>query len=210
MRTAFGLSLFLLKQPVRLVLIGYFAVVAVIIAGRRAVVLAVTGYRSGPSGFFPIACHGRSPMRKLTYTILAAALLCTGSQAPAFAQEGYKLTPVLTYKNISHDPEGLWDDSDLTEFRTPRHLPSIYIGRTTTPKGSGSYRSWTMPALCRAIVSLSWRSKSRMAPVKVVASGNGLLGHPVTLSLNYRKVFTEEINDSAQPFVGSYDVEEFK
>ncbi|MFW8642299.1 hypothetical protein ACOJBO_03275 [Rhizobium beringeri] len=46
LRTAFGLSLFLLKQPVRLVLIGYFAVVAVIIAGRRAVVLAVTGYRS--------------------------------------------------------------------------------------------------------------------------------------------------------------------
>ncbi|ANP91529.1 MULTISPECIES: hypothetical protein [Rhizobium] len=149
-------------------------------------------------------------MRKLTYTILAAALLCTGSQAPAFAQEGYKLTPVLTYKNISHDPEGLWDDSDLTEFGHPRHLPSIYIGRTTTPKGewivSQLDNACSMQGDCQFVLAL----KKPDGSVKVVASGNGLLGHPVTLSLNYRKVFTEEINDSAQPFVGSYDVEEFK
>ncbi|OEC93611.1 hypothetical protein [Rhizobium sp. YK2] len=147
-------------------------------------------------------------MKPTIYALIAATSFSVLGGASAFAQQGYKLTPVLTYKNVSHDPEGLWDDSDLQTFGAPPRLPSIYIARITTPRGewilSQLDSACTMQGDCQFVLAL----KKPGGEARIVASGNGLLGHPVTLSLNYAKIFTEEINDSVQPFTGSYDVKD--
>jgi hypothetical protein len=149
-------------------------------------------------------------MKSTVYALIAAISLPILGSAPAFAQQGYKLTPVLTYKNVSHDPDGLWDDSDLQKFGAPPRLPSIYIARITTPKGewilSQLDSACTMQGDCQFVLAL----KRPGGSARIVASGNGLLGHPVTLSLNYAKIFAEEINDSVQAFTGSYDVKDAK
>ena len=145
---------------------------------------------------------------KPTCAFIAVISFSALVSAPAVAQQGYKLTPVLTYKNVSHDPEGLWDDSDLQTFGAPPRLPSIYIARTTTPKGDWIFSqldsACTMQGDCQFLLAL----KKPGGNAQIVASGNGLLGHPVTLSLNYAKIFTEEINDSIQAFTGTYDVKD--
>ena len=147
-------------------------------------------------------------MKPTIYALIATISVAALGSESALAQQGYKLIPVLTYKNVSHDPEGLWDDSDLQTFGAPPRLPSIYIARTTTPKGewilSQLDSACTMQGDCQFILAL----KKPGGPAKIVASGNGLLGHPVTLSLNYAKLFTEEINDSVRAFTGSYDVKD--
>ncbi|PSH63334.1 hypothetical protein CU102_24020 [Phyllobacterium brassicacearum] len=129
---------------------------------------------------------------------------------PSRAQDGYDFNLTLTHKNVSHDPDGLWDDSNFTPSGEPPELPNIYTARLTTPAGewilSQLDTQCTMQSDCAFILAL----KKKDGKLQKLASGSVIMGGKATLSLNYKKITTEEVDDAAKPFTGSYNVEPVK
>lgn len=142
--------------------------------------------------------------------LISAAFLLASVPSLVQAEEGYKFNLTLSHKNVSHDPDGIWPDADLSEFGNPPRLPSIYEARLETPAGR-----WLLSQLdsacniqgnCSFVLQLTLPDGT----VRTMAEGQTLLGRSATLSLNYKKITTEEISDEIKPFVGSYEVEPLK
>lgn len=139
---------------------------------------------------------------------LAAAMTLGASTLPVSAQvpQGYQFQLALSHKNVSHDPDGIWADADLVPFGNPPHLPSIYTATLSTHAGTWTLsqvdNQCTMQSDCAFILVL----RSPDGNVRKMASGSTLLGGEATLSLNYKKIITKEVDDEAKPFDGSYDV----
>jgi hypothetical protein len=129
---------------------------------------------------------------------------------PATAQEGYKFNLTLTHKNVSQDPDGIWDNSYFTPFGNPPRLPSIYKAHLTTPAGDWTLSQLdsecTMQGDCSFVLTL----KGRDGKVQEMATGSTLMGRSATLSLNYKKITTEEISEDIKAFSGSYNVRAIK
>ncbi|MBA8904156.1 hypothetical protein [Phyllobacterium sp. P30BS-XVII] len=149
----------------------------------------------------------KQKIRLMMTTVLVAMSV---SSLPVAAADGYKFNLVLSHKNVQHDPDGIWPDTDLTEFGNPPRLPSIYTARLETPAGkwllSQLDSSCNIQGNCSFVLQLT-RPDGK---VQTMAEGQTLLGRSATLSLNYKKITTEEISDEIKPFVGSYDVEPMK
>lgn len=129
---------------------------------------------------------------------------------PALAQDGYKFNLQLTTKNASEDPDKVWDEKTLAGYGEPPVHPDIYTARITTPAGewllSQTSGDCNMQSVCTSVLVL----KTPDGKSKIVAYPRVSLGASATLSLNYRKITTEELDESAKEFTGSYDVEPVK
>lgn len=141
-----------------------------------------------------------------------ASLFAVGLSS-ALAQQGYEFKLQLTTDNARHDPDGIWSDGDLEIYRSnrsPRFVPKIYTARITTPAGewllTQTNGDCNMQGMCTAVLYLL---KSGQSP-KQLANPQVQQGGSATLSLNYKKITTTEIDQNGRAFVGSYDVEPFK
>ncbi len=138
--------------------------------------------------------------------LLLAIVSIVLPSGPASAQDGYRLKLTLTGPDARHDPDGVWSDDDLAFIRQSGKTPAIYTARLTTPKGewllSQTNGDCNMQGMCTALLVLR---KQAAAPV-TTANPQLPLGGTATLSLNYRKLATEEIDQNGTPFDGSYDV----
>lgn len=149
---------------------------------------------------------------RLTTRILMPAtvlsLLVPTMQAKA--DNGYKFNLQLTSKNASRDPDGVWDSQDLASYGNPPHHPDIYTARITTPSGewllSQTSGDCNMQTMCTTLLV----HKSSDGQTQVVANPQVMLGGSGTLSLNYKKLTTQELDEAAKPFIGSYDVRPVK
>jgi hypothetical protein len=141
-----------------------------------------------------------------TLIFTAAAVGLVAPSLPSYAEEGYTFDLQLTSKNASQDPDGVWDSQDLAAFGNPPHHPDIYTARLTTPAGewllSQTSGDCNMQTMCTALLI----HKTPDGKSQVVANPQVLLGGTATLSLNYKKITTQELDESAKPFTGSYDV----
>ncbi|OLP55786.1 hypothetical protein BJF92_09130 [Rhizobium rhizosphaerae] len=133
--------------------------------------------------------------------VLAAALprLSTG-------QDGYRFELKLTTPDARHDPDGVWSDDDLAFIRQLGQSPSIYTARMTTPAGewllSQTNGDCNMQGMCTTLLLLR---KAGTTPVEM-ANPQLPLGGSATLSLNYKKLFTRELDQNGNLFDGAYDV----
>lgn len=143
-----------------------------------------------------------------TAIAIFAATQAHGQQTQAM--QGYVFNLKLTTPNASRDPDGIWEDSYFTPFGIPPRLPSIYTAELTTPAGKWKLSQLdsecTMQGVCSFVLTLT-QSEGK---AREMAMGGTLLGRSATLSLNYRKISTEEISENIKPFIGSYDVEPVK
>ena len=149
-------------------------------------------------------------MRLPKTLLLTAAVGLVTPILPSHAEDGYKFKLVLTHKNVSHDPDGVWKDDDLFEFGNPPRLPSIYTAHLTTPAGKWFLSQLDSTCNIQGNCSFVLQLKKPDGKTNAMAEGQTLLGRTATLSLNYKKITTEEISDDIKPFTGSYDVEPIK
>lgn len=146
---------------------------------------------------------------KLCKTILISATVLSllSPAVPVLALEGYKFDLKLTSKDVNRDPDGIWSAQDLLPFGNPPLPPSIYTARLTTPSGewllTQTDAGCNMQTMCTALLVL----KTADGQSKIVANPQVMLGGSATLSLNYKKITTEELDGAAKPFTGSYEVD---
>lgn len=145
-------------------------------------------------------------MNKRVLAPLAASALCLLFSTNVRSETGYLITPVVTLKNVSSDPGGVWDESYLSPFGSPPRYPTIYAGSLRTPMGewvlSQIDSACSMQGDCQFVLQL----KTNDGKIRTVSEGSSQLGKPITLSLNYKKVFTQEIWEDGKGFMGTYDV----
>lgn len=139
--------------------------------------------------------------------LVSLILLTSGVPASqAHAEDGYKLILQLTTKNASEDPDKVWDTQDLSAYGNPPRHPDIYTARITTPSGewllSQTSGDCNMQTMCTTLLV----HKTSDGQKTVVANPQVMLGGTATLSLNYKKITTQELDEAAKPFTGSYDV----
>lgn len=145
-----------------------------------------------------------------TVSIVSVAAVLAAPSLPSYAEDGYKFNLQLKHKNINHDPDGIWRDEDLFEFGNPPRLPSIYTAHLTTPAGEWFLSQLDSTCNIQGNCSFVLQLKRPDGKTRVMAEGQTLLGRTATLSLNYKKITTEEISEDIKPFTGSYDVEPIK
>jgi hypothetical protein len=150
-------------------------------------------------------------MRLTTRILLPAAVLSLlVPTMQAKADDGYKFNLQLTSKNASQDPDGVWDSQSLEPSGDPPEHPDIYTARITTPSGdwllSQTNADCNMQGMCTTLLV----HKSKDGKTQVVANPQVMLGGSATLSLNYKKITTQELDEAAKPFTGSYNVEPIK
>lgn len=143
--------------------------------------------------------------------IMSAILISTSIPTlPAHADDGYKLNLQLTTKNASEDPDKVWDTQDLVAYGNPPRHPDIYTARIITPSGewllSQTSGDCNMQTMCTTLLV----HKSSDGQTTVVANPQVMLGGTATLSLNYKKITTQELDEAAKPFTGTYDVKTSK
>lgn len=142
--------------------------------------------------------------------ILAACLPVASVSLPALAEEGYTFKLQLTSKNASSDPDDVWAAQDLTAYGNPPRHPDIYTARLTTPSGewllSQTSGDCNMQTMCTTVLV----HKTSDGTSQIVANPQVMLGGTATLSLNYKKITTQELDEAAKPFIGSYDVRSAK
>ena len=140
--------------------------------------------------------------------ILAACSFAVGTQAGESA--GYVFRLKLTTTDARHDPDGLWSDADIAGIRLSGLLPKIYTARIRTPSGEWLLSQLAglcnMQGMCDTVLALI---KPGEAPT-VYANPQVAQGGKAELSLNYRKLTTEEIDENGRSFKGSYTVEPLK
>lgn len=141
--------------------------------------------------------------RSAAVSVVVMAVALVGHAA---AQDGYRFDLKLTTPDARHDPDGVWSDDDLAFIRQLGQSPSIYTARMTTPTGewllSQTNGDCNMQGMCTALLLLR---KPGTPPVEM-ANPQLPLGGSATLSLNYKKLFTREINQNGQAVDGTYDV----
>lgn len=151
-------------------------------------------------------------MNQLTaiMTSSAMAVLLTANSPAIAAEQGYVLNLNLTTPNASDDPDRVWTKKDLpAEGNPPRH-PDIYTARLSTPAGewllTQTSNDCNMQSVCTTMLLL----KTTDGKSRILAYPRVSLGASATLSLNYKKITTEELDDAANAITGSYDVEPIK
>ena len=140
--------------------------------------------------------------------LMLAACSVVGTQAGEGA--GYVFQLKLTTADARHDPDGLWSDSDIAGIRASGLVPNIYTARIRTPSGQWLLSQLAglcnMQGMCDTVLA---RIKPGEAPT-VYANPQVAQGGRAELSLNYKKLTTEEIDENGHPFKGSYTVEPLK
>ncbi|OLP59660.1 hypothetical protein BJF93_11370 [Xaviernesmea oryzae] len=138
--------------------------------------------------------------------LMSAVAISTAFWGQTSAAEGYQLKLSLTSPDARHDPDGVWTDDDLAFIRQTGRAPAIYTARLTTPSGdwllSQTNGDCNMQGMCTALLVLR---KAGTQPL-IMANPQLPLGGTAVLSLNYRKLSTEEVDQNGQPIEGSYDV----
>ncbi|MDR6100502.1 hypothetical protein QE369_000680 [Agrobacterium larrymoorei] len=138
--------------------------------------------------------------------ILLAVVTASALFGQAAAQDGYRFDLKLTTPDARHDPDDVWSDDDLAFIRQLGQTPSIYTARLKTPAGewllSQTNGDCNMQGMCTALLLLR---KAGTKPVEM-ANPQLPLGGSATLSLNYKKLFTHEIDQNGKPLDGTYDM----
>ncbi|WP_236776429.1 hypothetical protein [Agrobacterium tumefaciens] len=128
----------------------------------------------------------------------------------ANAEDAYKFDLKLTSPNAIHDPDGVWDDSDLEAVRSAGLKPQIYTARISTPAGqwllSQLAGMCNMQGMCGTLLVKIVPGKSPL----IYANPQVSEGGSAELSLNYKKITTIEIDQNGKAFKGSYDVGPFR
>jgi hypothetical protein len=152
---------------------------------------------------------------KKSVVICLALMLVTCSfradtQAGEGAENGYVFQLQLTTSYARHDPDGLWSDGDIDAIRSAGLIPKIYTARIRTP--SGEWLLSQLAGLCnpQGMCDTVLAKVKPGAPPLVYANPQVPQGGRAQLSLNYKKLTTEEIDENGHPFKGSYDVEPLK
>lgn len=149
---------------------------------------------------------------RLDAPILLSAIAFTllTSTMPSHADEGYNFTLKLTSENAASDPDNIWEKQDLVAYGNPPKHPDIYTARLTTPAGewvlSQTSGDCNMQTMCTTVLV----HKTPDGKSETVANPQVMLGGSATLSLNYKKITTQELDEAAKPFTGSYDVKALK
>ena len=145
-------------------------------------------------------------MKRLFAGLAASLVLALGYPHAAFAEEGFKLALKLSTKDATHDPDGVWSDSELADIRQTAGKPIIYTARITTPSAiwllSQTNGDCNLQGMCTALLVLL---KPGAPPVHM-ANPQMRLGGTAILSSDYRKLTTAEIGENGKAFTGSYDV----
>lgn len=126
------------------------------------------------------------------------------------AEQGYVFNLTLTTSDARHDPDGVWSDADLNGVREAGIVPKIYTARITTPSGEWILSQLAglcnMQGMCETVLA-----KIRPgAPPTIYANPQVSQGGKAELSLNYKKLTTEEIDENGHPFKGSYNLAPLK
>ena len=146
----------------------------------------------------------------ITLALAAATGMFAAPITQSNAEQGYTFNLQLTSKNASQDADGIWNSQDLAALGNPPHHPDIYTARLTTPAGewllSQTSGDCNMQTMCSTLLV----HKTPDGKSQVVANPQVLLGGTAILSLNYKKITTLELDESAKSFTGSYDVRVIK
>lgn len=151
-------------------------------------------------------------MKQLTAILSSYAMaVMLAANSTAFAlEQGYVFNLKLMTANASNDPDGVWTDKDLPVEGNPPRYPDIYTARLSTPAGewllTQTSNDCNMQSVCTTLLLL----KTTDGKSRILAYTRVSLGASATLSLNYRKITTEELDDAANAITGSYDVEPVK
>lgn len=146
-------------------------------------------------------------MHHLTKSALMLCLVFSSAYAShTLAGQGYVLQLKLSANDARHDPDKVWSDDDLAFISQQGFVPKIYTAWATTPAGewllSQTNGDCNMQGMCTAILYL----RKKGAVPREMASVQLREGGKAVLSLNYRKLMTDEIDENGKPFTGNYDV----
>lgn len=143
-------------------------------------------------------------------SVLMLAVCSFGVGPQAGEGAGYVFQLKLTTTDAGHDPDGLWSDEDIAGIRSSGLLPKIYTARIRTPSGEWLLSQLAglcnMQGMCDTVLA---RIKPGEVPT-VYANPQVAQGGKAELSLNYKKLTTEELDENGHPFKGSYTVEPLK
>ena len=142
--------------------------------------------------------------------LIAGCSLADGALAGEGTARGYLLNLKLAASDPRHDPDGIWSDADLNGIRASGLVPKIYAARITTPSGGWLLSQLAglcnMQGMCDTVLA-----KIRPgAPPTIYANPQVSEGGKAELSLNYKKLTTEEIDENGHPFKGSYNLAPLK
>jgi hypothetical protein len=153
-------------------------------------------------------------MKKSILTSWAALAVGCSLAFTAFggdgARQGYVFSLKLTTSDARHDPDGVWSDADLNGIRAAGLVPKIYTARITTPSGE-----WILSQLA-GLCNMQGMCDTVLAKIRpgnsptVYANPQVSQGGKAELSLNYKKLTTEEIDENGHPFKGSYNMAPLK
>ncbi|SOC81634.1 hypothetical protein SAMN05421890_0003 [Ensifer adhaerens] len=142
--------------------------------------------------------------------LIAGCSFAVGALAGEVTARGYLLNLKLTAFDARHDPDGIWSDADLNGIRASGLVPKIYTARITTPSGE-----WLLSQLA-GLCNMQGMCDTVLAKIKpgtlptVYANPQVSEGGKAELSLNYKKLTTEEIDENGHPFKGSYNLAPLK
>ncbi|UXS05633.1 hypothetical protein FY156_29060 (plasmid) [Agrobacterium tumefaciens] len=124
----------------------------------------------------------------------------------SWAREGYQFQLKLTSPDARHDPDGVWSDDDLNFVRSSGLIPKIYTARIETPAGK-----WLLSQLS-GVCNMQGMCDAQLIKIEVGKPpqlyANPLIveGGKAELSLNYKRLTTQEIDQNGRPFIGKYVV----
>lgn len=142
--------------------------------------------------------------------LIAGYSLAVGALAGEGTARSYLFNLKLTASDARHDPDGIWSDADLNGIRASGLVPKIYTARITTP--SGEWLLSQLAGLCnmQGMCDTVLVKIKPGAPLTVYANPQVSEGGKAELSLNYKKLTTEEIDENGHPFKGSYNLAPLK
>jgi hypothetical protein len=123
------------------------------------------------------------------------AILGLAIASPALAQQklppGYTFKLELTHKNVSQDPDRIWDPSDLETVGDPPEYPNIYTARISTPAGEWMLSQATSGCSMQSECPFQLVLKRPNGTQAKVAGGMLLEGGTAVLSADYSKIFAQ-------------------
>lgn len=150
----------------------------------------------------------RGPKAMMAGIWLTLAVVGMGLPSSCFsAEQGYVFKLERSVFDAQHDPDGIWGDDELAFIRKLGFVPMIYTAHLSTPKGewllSQTNGDCNPQGMCTTLLHLRKAGGNYV----MVANPQMPLGGRAVLSLNYRKIYTQEINQSGRGFEGVYDVD---
>lgn len=145
---------------------------------------------------------------RLAPLLVALPLSLSAAVIPAVAEDanmpavprGLVFKPQLTNKNVTHDPLGVWPDSDLL----PR--ANLFVARVRSPRGdwilSIADNQCSMQGDCQALLALVHPDGTKI----IMANPSLNPGWKAVVTPDFKKIYTQEMGEGAKPFTGSYDI----